>query len=136
MPTICLVSNSTRIQEAVELLQMILIAPAGKRRRMVVIEADTAMHPREPLQDAHNVEIREVRSENEQIAITLQSGLELLLPVKPLVFGSGIVNQNPTRIDYTSNSVSIVKPYFFFEDRRRVDFMKWCFVSPRDMDDE
>lgn len=135
MPEMSLTNDPTRVQHAVEILRNALIAPAGKRRSLVMIKDDTSNHGSTPPDGSCNVIIKDVRSKNSWIVISPQFGVEISLPVSPIVSGPGIEDHYQTHISHIGSFLSIVKPYFFYDDRHRVDFMKWCFVIPAEDED-
>lgn len=136
MPEIFLFNNPARVQAAVELLRSTLIAPASKRRRLVMIETDTARHESAPLRAEHNVVIADVRSESSWITIVPQLGLEISLPVSPIVTGPTLAERHQTHIDHNGSFVHIVAPFYYYEDMHRVDFKKWCFVILPDQEND
>ena len=108
MPEMWLSDDPARVQQAVELLQAALVAPAGKRRKVTITEANDSDEPTDP-QKAGYAWIERVLSEDGYIVIVPLQRLEIYLPTTRVKSGSGKSYQ--TYIDHNGDFVNIAVPY-------------------------
>lgn len=132
MPEMWLSDDPARVQQAVELLQAALVAPAGKRRKVVITETNGSDEPGAP-QEAGYVWIDQVLIDGEHIVIVPLSGhLEIYLSTVPIEHSNG--ESYRTYVDHNGDFVNIAMPYVPHWDKSIVLGQKWSIHILRDED--
>lgn len=132
MPDVYLNGSEERTDEALSLLQRVLMTPESPSQ-LTVTRTDTADHECNRL-DARYLAVENVFRENSQITIRPRQGLDIAIRTQPIRHQ---MKQPQTAhaihcasIEHHGDFVHVVNPYYFYEDRHKVSYYKYCFHAP------
>ncbi len=134
MPDVYLTGREEHTDEALSILQGALLAPDNSdTRRVAVIRTDTSSHDCNQL-TAQYYDIADVLQQGDKILIRPQNGIDIAIRTEPLLHQ---IKNPPTahtrhlaHVDQQGDFITIVNPYYFYQDQHKVSYFKYCLHAP------
>ena len=129
MPEVYLLSNQEYTDGAISILHSALVSTYDQQQRLTVVSFDSEDYYSDRLK-AQYCDVDDVFQQGDHIVIRPRLGTDIRIRTQPIRHGRAQSVQ-AAYIEHIGDFVHVVNPYYFYQDRHRVSYRKWCFHIPR-----
>ena len=129
MQEVYLLSSQEYTDEAISILRSALVSTDDQQQRLTVVSLDSEDHYSYRLK-AQYCDIDSVFQQGDYIVIRPRQGTDIRVRTQPIRYGR-IQSVHAAYIEHLGDFVHVVSPYFFYQDRHKVSYRKWCFHIPK-----